>query len=427
MTLIRTMLRPIAALAAGKAARQVKEFLLAHRRTGEVQERLALDLVSRHAETAFGREHGFGSIRSWRDFTTAVPVRDYEGLRPWMDRVYHGDSAALLPPGENVLMFSLTSGTTGEPKRIPVTRAFLAQMRRGWNVFGLLALRDHPAAWLRPILTLASPMDEQRSPTGLPCGAISGLLAATQMRIVRRMYVAPPAAAGIADPDAKCYTLLRYAVGRDVAMITTANPSSAIRLAESAAAHAERLIRDVRTGRFDPPGDVPAPLRRRFRPAPALAERMRQGAQRNGRLLPGHVWNVELLNNWTGGTLGLYLPRLRELFAGASVRDIGLLASEGRFSIPLADGAPAGVAEITGNVLEFIPAGEYGGGRPTVLRADQAEPGEEYFLVVTNCAGLWRYSIDDRVRVVRRMGGSPVFEFLSRGRHTASITGEKIT
>jgi len=55
------------------------------------------------------------------------------------------------------------------------------------------------------------------------------------------------------------------------------------------------------------------------------------------------------------------------------------------------------------------------------------EVGREYFLVVSNWAGLWRYNLDDRVRVVDRLGGSPVFEFLCRGLQTVSITGEKIT
>jgi hypothetical protein len=109
------------------------------------------------------------------------------------------------------------------------------------------------------------------------------------------------------------------------------------------------------------------------------------------------------------------------------IRDIGLLASEGRFSVPLADGTPAGVAEITGNFLEFIPASEYGRPDAAALRAHELEVGQEYFLVLSNWAGLWRYSIDDRVRVTGRLAQSPVFEFLCRGRHTASITGEKIT
>jgi len=250
----RTILRPAAFLAGLHASKQARSFLEAHRRTRELQDRLLGQLIDSHAETAFGRNHGFDRIRSYEDFKAAVPVGSYETLRPYMQRVLSGETNALLPPGERVLMFSLTSGTTGEPKHIPVTRRFLADVRRGWNAFGVTALRDHPDSWLRPILQISSPMQETTSPAGLPCGAISGLLAATQKRIVRRMYVVPPGVFAMDEPIAKYYTILRCGVGRDVAIITTANPSSTIKLVETGHAHAERLIRDVADGTLNPPG-----------------------------------------------------------------------------------------------------------------------------------------------------------------------------
>jgi len=403
--------------------------MAAHERTRQVQDSLLARLVKEHAETDFGRDHDFKSIRTYEDFTSAVPVGNYETLRPYMQRVFDGQTNALLPPGEKVLMFAQTSGTTGKAKHIPVTRTFAEQMKRGFNMFGLRALRDHPQGWLRPILQISSPMRETLSPAGLPCGAISGLLAARQKRIVRRMYVVPPAVGMVDDPEARYYLTLRCGVGRDVAIITTANPSSSIRLIETGQRYADRLVRDVATGQASPPGGLPDFLARelRFKPDPALAARMAEGIARDGELLPRHFWDLAFLTNWTGGTLGLYMPRIRELFGSVPVRDIGLLASEGRFSLPLEDNTPAGVAEITSNFIEFIPADQADRPDPATLRADQVEPGGEYFLVITNWAGLWRYNIDDRVRVTGRLGRSPVFEFLSRGSRTASITGEKIT
>jgi len=423
------MLKPVAFLAGLHAAAQARHFLAAHTRAREVQDRLLRELVSHRAETAFGRDHDFCRVRSYEDFKAAVPVGSYETHRPYVQRVLEGETTALFPAGEPVLMFSRTSGATGEPKHIPVTPRFLSAMRRGWNIFGLLALRDHLEAWLRPILQISSPIREQSSPTGLPCGSISGLLAATQKRIVRRMYVVPGEVSTISDPLARYYTTLRCGVERDVSFITTANPSSTIKLIETGQAHAERLIRDVADGTLTPPGEVPPALRARlrFKRNAALAGRMEEGIRRDSHLLPRHFWNVAFLANWTGGTLKLYLRRLGELFGGVPVRDIGLLASEGRFSLPVSDETAAGVAEINSNFLEFIPAGERRREGPRTLRADEAEVGQEYFLVLSNWAGLWRYDIDDRVRVVDRMGQSPVFEFLSRGTHTANITGEKIT
>ena len=177
------------------ASRQLRAFLRSHERTVEVQEELLRRLAAAHAGSEFGKDHGFERIRSYEDFRSAVPVRTYEQLAPYVQRVLEGRTEALLPPGEPVLMFSMTSGTTGRPKHIPVTPAFLRSARRGWNTWGIAALKDHPGGWLRNVLTITSSMCEDRSPTGVPCGAISGLLSATQKKIVRRMYCVPRAVA----------------------------------------------------------------------------------------------------------------------------------------------------------------------------------------------------------------------------------------
>jgi hypothetical protein len=324
----------------------------------------------------------------------------------------------------------MTSGTTGKPKHIPVTRRFLADIRRGWNVFGLNLLNRHPRAWVRPIVQISSSMRETLSPTGLPCGAISGLLAATQKRIVQWMYVVPRWVAGISDPLDRFYSILRHSIAHDVAFITTANPSSTLKLFETAQAEAPRLIRDLADGRFRPPGgSLPEGFQpKRFRPDRKTARRLQEALDRRGRLMPRDYWNLEFLTNWTGGTLRLYVRRLREMVGEhVAIQDIGLLASEGRFSIPLRADGVGGVAEITSNFLEFIPAACHEQDDPPTLQAHELEDGEEYFLVVSNYAGLFRYNLDDRVRVVARHTGTPVLEFLSRGLHTANITGEKIT
>jgi len=422
-------MRPVAFAAGMEASRHLNSFLDPRRDTRREQDELLRKLLSAHRQTAFGKDHGFDSIDEYKGFASAVPIRDYEQLRPYMQRVFHGEFDALLPPGRKVLMFAQTSGTTGKCKCIPVTRTFLEQMRRGFGMFGLRVLRDHPKGWLRPILQISSPMHESTSPTGLPCGAISGLLAATQRRIVRWMYVVPQMVASIQDPDPRYYTTLRCGIDKNVAVITTANPSSTIKLIETGQRHAERLIRDVADGTINAPGGLPKALAGvlRFRPNRRLARRLSDGIKRDGKLLPKHFWQPAFLTNWTGGTLKLYLPRLRRLFGNVPIRDIGLLASEGRFSLPIEDETPAGLAETVSNFLEFIPVDQAGKDDPEVLRADELEVGSEYSLVVTNWAGLWRYNIDDRVRVTGFHHSTPIFEFLSRGVHTASITGEKIT
>ena len=76
--------------------------------------------------------------------------------------------------------------------------------------------------------------------SGLPCGAITGLLARSQKRLVRKYYVAPLAIADIRDPTAKYYAIMRLAIPSDVAFLVTANPSTLLLLARTADTHKER-------------------------------------------------------------------------------------------------------------------------------------------------------------------------------------------
>ena len=73
--------------------------------------------------------------------------------------------------------------------------------------------------------------------------------------------------------------------------------------------------------------------------------------------------------------MGHYLDRLADWWGSIPVRDIGLLASEGRISTPLDDGTPIGPLDVTSAVFEFIPADQADAGAPDVLGPREIEPG----------------------------------------------------
>jgi len=426
------------------ASRQLSRFKRAVQNAQREQDRVLRSLIARNGRSDFGREHGFRQIRTYADFARQIPVQSYENLRPYIERVMRGETSALFGPRSRVHMFAVTSGTTDKPKYIPVTDAFLSEYRRGWNVFGLAALLDHPTAILRPILQVTSSMDDHRTEAGIPCGAISGLLAATQKRLVRKYYVTPPVTAKIADPESRYYTIMRLALTRDVGWMITASPATQLQLAKTAAMHAERLIRDIRDGTLTPPGDISADVRAslgaRLAADAATAKRLHGLAERYGEFLPKHYWKISLLSNWTGGTMGLHLREFSHYFGESPVRDIGLLATEGRVSIPMEDGTPAGVLDVCGAFFEFaetddatgksaddVGAGEEAVDPASVRRCHELVTGRTYRIIMTNAAGLYRYDLGDHVRVHGFMGQAPIIEFLHRGSHTCSMTGEKLT
>jgi hypothetical protein len=383
------------------------------------------------ADSEFGRRCGLRSVHMPADLKRAVPLATYEDYRPYIERVCDGDVGALFSPGQHILMFATTSGTTAQPKRIPVNPAFVADYRRGWNTFGLKLLGDHPRAILRAILQSSSRFDAGTTRGGIPYGAITGLIAQTQKRIVRRFYVGPPEVAHLDGAAARYYTLMRLGIGRDVAFAITASPATLIQMARTASEFSETLIRDVRDGTLAAE-IVPQPLLRRtlsagLRPDPARAQELARLRDQHGVLRPRDYWRVEFVACWTGGSMGYYLPRLVEWWGPVPVRDIGLLASEGRVSIPLEDNTPVGVLDVTSAVFEFIPAEQVTARAPATISPREVEIGRDYAVVLTNASGLLRYRLDDVVRVHGWLHKAPLVEFLYRAGRVASVAGEKLT
>jgi len=421
----------LATVAKAHARHVLRGFLRATRRATRTQTRVLMGKLRRNAESDFGREHKFGTIRTYADFAERVPILRYDDLAPYVERVRNGDLSALFGPKQRVLMFAMSSGTTDRPKYVPVTEAFLREYRRGWNVFGVKALVDHPKAFLKPIVQVTSRMDEETAPSGVPCGAITGLMAAMQKRIVRKYYASLPCVARIEDAATRYYTVMRLAAAVDVGFMITANPATQLKLARTGDACKEQIIRDVHDGtldsRLEVPEDVRAALAPRLKARPKRAKALEEIVRQTGRLLPKDMWNLGFGANWTGGTMGLYLRDFPEHFGKTPVRDIGLLASEGRMSIPLEDGTPCGVLDVTSNFYEFIPVSEYESAQPTVLLPHDLEVGQDYYILLTTSAGFYRYDIADVVRVHGFYGQAPVIEFLNKGAHISSLTGEKLS
>mgnify|MGYP001469496522 CR=1 FL=1 len=423
--------RVVLKLIARPIRRRLVQFEAATHNPRAVQEALLRDILAHQTTTAFGRDHRFDAIRTVEDFRRQLPVASYEYFEPYIARVRRGETAALLAD-PRIHMFALTSGTTAVRKFIPVTLQYLNDYRRGWNIWGLKVFRDHPEVRMQPILQMSGDWDEFRTESGVPCGSVTGLTAQMQKRIIRWLYSVPPCVARIKDPRAKYYAALLLSVPRKVGMIVAANPSTLINLARAGDQDKEALIRDIHDGtlssQFDLPPEIRRELVRRVRAHPERARHLEEIVARTGTLYPKDYWpNNCLLGNWTGGSVGSYLRHYPRYFGATPLRDVGLIASEGRMTIPLEDGTPSGVLDVTTHYFEFIPEAEGDSPQPTVLGAHEVKEGATYFILLTTAFGLYRYHIHDLVRVTGFHNGTPLIEFLSKGANFANLTGEKLS
>jgi hypothetical protein len=212
-----------------------------------------------------------------------------------------------------------------------------------------------------------------------------------------------------------------------------ANPSTLVQLARTLDAEKEHLLRDLRDGTLrsdlDIPPEIRAYLAPRLKQDAKRANELSTVAEKLGRLYPMDVWPSEatVINCWTGGSMGPYLRQLPQYYGEPPVHDLGLLASEGRFTIPLEGGTASGVLDIWSHYFEFIPEGEIDSKQPTVLGAHELLEGKSYYILPTTSYGLYRYHISDLVRVTGFYGRTPLVEFLGKGHRFANLTGEKLS
>ena len=321
-----------------------------------------MELLRRAAPTRFGRDHGFAGIRSVADFQQRVPLRSYEDFwtEYWQPGFPRLDNCTW--PG-TVPYFARTSGTTtGKTKYIPFTREMLrANIRAAWDVlyFHLLN-RPGSRALGGKTLMLGGSTDLQQEAPGIYSGDLSGIVANEIPRWARPYAFPPRELALVADWEEKIDRVARLSLSQDIRAIS-GTPNWLLSF-------------------FD-----------------KLAELRPEAGQRIVNWYPG----LELLLHG-GIDFRPYAKRFSELLEGsrAELREV-YPASEA--FIAIADRGPGeGLRLIVDNAVffEFVPTGELGSAAPTRHWLGTVEPGVDYAVVLSTCAGAWGYILGDTVRFV---------------------------
>ena len=402
------------------------------------QAALLRQLLQQNADTVFGRKHGFARISTMQDYAAAVPISDYETFRPYVDQIVQGGQAVLTH--EQPIMFTTTSGTTAEPKLLPITKQWKQDIASIMRIWLYWAGRDHRGLFNGSSLSVVSPAVEGQTSGGHDIGAISGLAYQRVPWAIRRNYALPYEVMTIADYEDRYFASIRLALARQVSIIVVPNPTTLVRLAQMAESRAQEIIRAIHDGRLgimaghlvgegsSAQRTLYSKIEQDIVPDPARASELQKALDQHGRLLPRYAWpNLKMIGCWLGGSCGVHAERLGELYGpNVPLRDLGLRASEATMTIPFDDGTAAGVLALHSNFYEFIPEEAIDEQAPLTLQAHELERDSNYYIILTTKAGLYRYDINDIVRFVGTFQQTPVLSFVRKGRDMASITGEKL-
>lgn len=424
-----TLLHNIVLARGRKPARRL---LAARSAPVQVQTETLHRLLKDNADCAFSRDHGLSGRTTAQEYARAVPVRDYEALRPYVERMLAGEQCVLTKQAP--FMFGTTSGTTSQRKFIPINRNWSHGLLNAMRLWLARSTRAHSTLWSGKVLTLVGSTHEGTTDNGVPTGAVSGLTSARVPYVVRQRYVLPSCVANIVAHDTRYHVAARLMFECDVSLAAVPNPTTLLRLAEVGAQRSESIIRGVFDGTLGVAATNPDDERilreiqgLACRPSPARARELEAALLRVGSLRPRDVWpSLTMIGCWLGGTAGIFAQRLSNYYGDVPLRDLGLRATEATMTIPLEDGTASGVPLLHDNYYEFIPesAPRDAGVRP--LGVGDLEVGQRYYILLTTASGLYRYDISDVVEVTGRYHDVPLLAFVHKGPDMLNLTGEKV-
>jgi hypothetical protein len=394
-------------------------------------------ILSYAKDSVYGREHHFAEILQAKNDTELyelyaryVRPNDYEDLRPYVERHKHGEADVLFP-GKPV-MYATTSGTTSQPKWIPITQTYLK------NVYGKMTkvwlfnfIKNRPHVFEGPIVSIVGKRIEGYAPDGTVFGSVSGVTQQDAPQFVKDLYASPAEVFAIEDYKARYYAIMRMGIERNVHLVITANPSTIVEMQNNVNQFYDEYVNDIEHGTMSSKVDIPEKIRAAIapclKPNPERAAELRALKERYGTVLPKHYWpDLQILTTWKCGNTRVYLDKFKDSFPeGMLHQEFAYFSSECRFGLVLDDTLNT-VLFPHYHFYEFIPEEDLGKENPRFLRVHELQAGKRYCPYVTTFAGLYRYNMNDLVEAGPSFENTPTVHMIQKVNGIVTMTGEKL-
>lgn len=345
----------------------------------ETQQKVFETLVQQASQTVFGKDHSFSEIKSYNDFQQRVPIRDYEALRNYVDRVVSGEPDVLWPG--KPLYFAKTSGTTSGAKYIPLTKESMPTHISGArnailcyiSETGKADFVDHKMIFLQ-----GSPKLTPKN--GVNLGRLSGIVAHYVPKYLQKNRLPSWDTNCIEDWEQKIDAIIKETLPQNMGVI----------------------------------GGIPPWVQMYFERIKAVT----------GKQIKDVFPNFNLFI-YGGVNYEPYRPIFEKLI-GKSVPSIELYpASEGFFAFQDTQSKKGMLLRLNSGIFyEFVKAADFFEENPTRLTIGEVKTGVNYVMLISTNAGLWSYNIGDTIQFVNT---SP-YRIIVTGRikHFISAFGEHV-
>ena len=316
------------------------------------QQKVFKALIKSAQQTQFGKDHHFAGIKSYDDFKKFVPVRDYEGLKPYIERILNGEQAVLWKG--KPLYFAKTSGTTSGTKYIPISKeSMLYHIRSAKEALLLYIAHTGNADFVNGKMIFLQGSPNIESYKGIKTGRLSGIVAHFVPKYLQKNRMPSWETNCIEDWETKVNAIVDETLNENMSLIS----------------------------------GIPSWVQMYFE------KLVSKSGKKVGELFPNFKLFV-----YGGVNYEPYRNKMEQLI-GRSVDSIELYpASEGFFAYQDIPNKKGLLLQLNSGIFyEFIKADTFFDEHPLRIMLADVELNVNYVLILSSNAGLWAYNIGDTV------------------------------
>lgn len=380
-------------------------------------------IVRSNHNTQFGEEHKLASVDSVDSYRNQVPVRDFDALAPWI----HRQRDELVPALTSTMPvhYNRTSGTTGAPKDVPITALGLEEIKQQ-SQLSAYVLATQSSLLRHKIFVIGGAAVEDFTNHGIPIGSAAGMLYRRQSRFIRSRYILPPEVFDIDEADSRYLVMAILGLAQEnVTLMATANPSTFLNLAKVINTNLEPIVKSIADGKLPDCGCELPP----FPQNKQRAHQLTKLGEQQTSIRFDTIWpQLSGVITWCGGSCGIALGNLESFLPpNCGTYELGYNASEFRGSINIDLENNLCVPTLQHTFFEFVEQSNWERGVQKFLELHELQTEQLYYVVATTSSGLYRYNINDLVRVSGWINATPTLQFVQKGKGVTNITGEKVT
>ena len=380
--------------------REIKNILLQD--PMNMQEKILKDILKKNANTRYGKEYKFKKIKTIEEYQEKLPIIKFPDIKEHIEEIKKGKKNVL--GTKEVIYFATTSGTTSEPKYIPVTKLRMKLFKKQllmWAYY--VAGKNIKTLKGKTLYFAGTDLCGYTEKGNIPHGDISGYIIKNLPWYAKKRLVVPWEVYRINDFERRTRMIAILALKSDITQILFAEPIEAIIFFDYLKEHKEDLLQELRI----------------------LGHKQLAKKLEKKEFIPTEIWpHLNTVNCIKTHMNGIYLDKLREKLGPkeVTIRDPGIYSSEGGISLCITNEGSYGVPLYNAIFFEFLEQPEKKGRKPVTI--DKVEEGKQYKVILTNPEGLYRYNLEDVVEVVGFKRKVPLIQFVNRSKFI-DIAGEK--